>query len=423
MLTISFFGILVFCYVFFFFSKELSRSIPVLETMLLIAGLQWIIAPIIEYSFPGDHYKYYMYTDQKTYMDIVVPLYTIFVFFTLYGKSKEKINLENLKKYISQKKDLGIILLFTGFISSILEQYSPDSLSFIFFLLGLLKIPGLAIIFFDERIKNYWIIPPLLFELIIGVKSGLFHEFILTSLFTLLCITVGKRIKLTTLIFFIFVSAIALKTLQGVKKYYRGIIWATEASINTIDALEKAYELAESNNSDDGFSIDPRFNQGWIISKIIDYNDNANIKQNTVLSSLSAILLPRFLFPDKKTVVSKDTFESLTGLELGRGTSMGPSLLGEFYANFGFMGAAIAFALWGTLLKLVYNKFIALQKTYPLFPFWLVIVFYQIVKAETMFIKVGNHLFKSILIIILIHLIIPELLKLKKYVPNNEVHL
>jgi len=51
-------GLLCLIWVSFEFIKQLGHSIPVMELMLFIAGMQWILGPNIEYYAPGLHYKY-----------------------------------------------------------------------------------------------------------------------------------------------------------------------------------------------------------------------------------------------------------------------------------------------------------------------------------------------------------------------------
>ena len=51
----SYIGIITVIFVALTFIKRLGKGLPVLELMLLIAGLQWVIGPIIEYGSPSKH--------------------------------------------------------------------------------------------------------------------------------------------------------------------------------------------------------------------------------------------------------------------------------------------------------------------------------------------------------------------------------
>lgn len=405
-------GIFIFFLVLRSFFLSLGKTIPILELILTIAGLQWILAPLIEYYFPQNHYKYHMYVDEATYMSIVVPYYLIFVIFTLLGKSKTYIDIDNIKNFTLDKPFLGPSLIIIGGISNFIMPWIPVSISFIFYILALLIIPGIGIVALQakQKYKYVWISLPLLLAAMHAIRSGMFHEVILLTVFVLMVFILGKKIKLIPTIGFVVVSIFMITTLQSIKGAYRSIIWNSHYSGSRFDLF---IDLLNDSSTEEEDGISARFNQGWIISKIIDEQQHSNVKHNTVLGSLESILLPRFLFPDKKTARSREMFMELTGLSLTQNTSMGPSLLGEFYANFGYLGGMIMLGFWGFIIRIVYNKIISLQDLYPLMPLWIPVLFYQLIKAETMFLKVGNHLFKSILLIIVIHIILTEKFKLQ----------
>ena len=68
--------------------NKLGQSLPVIELLLAIAGLQWILGPIISYGSEVSHYKYYMYVPQETYMAFVVPAFVVFSTVSYYGKKR-----------------------------------------------------------------------------------------------------------------------------------------------------------------------------------------------------------------------------------------------------------------------------------------------------------------------------------------------
>ena len=57
----SIIGLITVIYVFSIFIKRLGKTLPVLELLLLIAGLQWIVGSFIEYRTDFLHYKYSLY--------------------------------------------------------------------------------------------------------------------------------------------------------------------------------------------------------------------------------------------------------------------------------------------------------------------------------------------------------------------------
>ncbi|MFT5667747.1 MAG: multisubunit Na+/H+ antiporter MnhE subunit [Vicingaceae bacterium] len=78
---------------------------------------------------------------------------------------------------------------------------------------------------------------------------------------------------------------------------------------------------------------------------------------------------------------------------------MGLSITGEFYANFGVFGGWVAMFIYGLVLSVIIRRFVTnAGKTSPIAIIWLVLLFYQLVKAETELIKIINHLFKSLIV-------------------------
>ena len=79
-MILSFIGIALVTYVANRFISQLGKTLPIIEVMLLIAGMQWIIGPIIEYNSSFQHHKYYMYVDESIYMSYMIPAYAAFVY-------------------------------------------------------------------------------------------------------------------------------------------------------------------------------------------------------------------------------------------------------------------------------------------------------------------------------------------------------
>lgn len=72
---------LLFCvYIFTNFVEKTGKIIPIKELLILIASLQWILGPYIDYSNGMTHHKYYMYIPQEAYMSYIVPAILLFWF-------------------------------------------------------------------------------------------------------------------------------------------------------------------------------------------------------------------------------------------------------------------------------------------------------------------------------------------------------
>jgi hypothetical protein len=145
-----------------------------------------------------------------------------------------------------------------------------------------------------------------------------------------------------------------------------------------------------------------RFNQGWIISRImqqvpavIPYADG-----ETIIAAVKASILPRALYPDKPIAGGKVNYEKYTGFHLLSNTSMGISLLGEAYINFGVEGAWAFMLVFGLLTSLVIRGLFQLTRKYPTLWLWLPLVLLHFVKAETELLVQLNYLTKSIVLVL-----------------------
>jgi hypothetical protein len=115
----------------------------------------------------------------------------------------------------------------------------------------------------------------------------------------------------------------------------------------------------------------------------------------TIVDAVRDSMVPRFLV-DKKRVWVSDKFMQYTGLRVGKTTSMGISVLGEAYVNFGKFGGAWFMLAWGVFTGLIFRLLIRQSEKRPTLILWAPLIFLQVVKAETELLVVLNHLVKAI---------------------------
>jgi hypothetical protein len=77
---------------------------------------------------------------------------------------------------------------------------------------------------------------------------------------------------------------------------------------------------------------------------------------------------------------------------------MGISPLGEAYANFGVEGGSLFMFAYGLGFALVYYLVLRYVVRSPEFLFWLPLVFYQAIKAETELVIVFNQISKGLIV-------------------------
>lgn len=395
-------GVLLVLWITIRFFKEIGKSFPVLELLLLIAGMQWVLGAFNAYRLSVEHFKYYMRVDETTYMSYVVPAFLGFVIIILVRTRNSKIVLQvNVKQYTQ----IGRYILLIGVIADFLKFFVPSSLLFFFYLLSLFKFVGVGILLFsrkrEDRIFFYLAIAYLLIR---SLNSAMFHDFILWGVFLFLLWALKNKPTFKLKITIILSGIIMIVAIQMVKQTFREAIWSGYSGNKIslfLNVLDNNWSDSYFSNEDNLSELNVRLNQGWIIAAIINHVPNSEPYANggTVVEALEATLLPRFLSPNKKIAGGKVNYEKYTGLLLGKNTSMGLSIIGEAYANFGAFGGVTFMLFWGWFLSSYWNKIHRYIRKHPLLLFFIPLLFLQVVKAETELMVVLNHLIKASLVV------------------------
>lgn len=412
----SLFGIFLVGVVFYKFISGLGKTIPVLELLLLIAGLQWIIGPSIEYNSPNNISRYRMYINELEYMKYIVPAYGLFILGILLPISKYSFQIISTHIFEDRFK-FGFLLLIIGIFSDFVRPFAPGPLDFVFFLLSNFKFAGAIILFFSKkrnvRIIFYVVILYLLFN---AIRTTYFHEFILWSMFFYMFWAYKYKPSITKILLSFLLAILLVTTLQGVKEAYRFSLWdgRYEYQGNKFDlfftlVMDSIFndDLYENDNfvytNATTASFNVRLNQGWIISAVMDNIPKSQdfLKGETVEDAIKSSLIPRFLLQDKEVAGGRANFEKFTGLYLTAATSMGISIIGEAYGNYGSFYGIVFMFLWGLFLAFIWirlNIYLTKNKLYTCF---IPIIFLQAIKAETELLVVMNYLTKSLILIFL----------------------
>lgn len=394
-------------YVAFRFIKALGNSIPILELLLLIAGLQWVIGAFIEYRSSFQHYKYYMYVDEITYMQYVVPAYgamVVVVFFWLRRVELKFLPVDTFHNY----SNYGIVVIAIGFAADILKLGAPGGLQFVFYLLASFKYVGAIILFFStKKLHRYVFYGTIIFLFYSALSSSFFHELILWGTFFYMFWAYKRKPTFKFNLLLIVVGFVLSTAIQAVKSDYRLLLWqGYDGSYATlfVDILNKRLSGGLAEDTTEQGELNVRLNQGWIISAIMDNTPRlqAHANGSTVREAFFASALPRFLNPDKKKAGGVENFELYTGIELEESTSMGMSLVGEGYANYGRIGGIIFMFIWGLLVGWIWLFLIKKIRDNLIILFFLPLIFLQVVKAETELVVVLNHVVKTTILVFLV---------------------
>ena len=198
-----------------------------------------------------------------------------------------------------------------------------------------------------------------------------------------------------------------MSILQNVKSAYRAEVWQNFNG-NKIELFASLiYDSLMSNSATDTEAlgeINVRLNQGWIISAIMNnFNSSRQyLRGETFLNSIESSLLPRFMNPNKSLANGQEYFIKMTGLTLGSNTSMGVSIIGESYGNFGIIGGIFFMIFYGLLISFTYKSFVKNSLSSVQLFFMLPIVFLPIIKAESDSLSIFNYLFKSVIFTLIV---------------------
>lgn len=405
----SIIGILLVVFVFLRFTQRLGRGVPIIELMLLLAGLQWIVGPLLEYYIPSNHYRYYMYVPKAQYMAYVVPAYGIMVFAVFGGLGsygKIELPISELSRY----KQYGLTIFLIGFFFDLIAGSLPGTLGFLAFLVANFKFTGAIILFYsgDQRLRNIFYLA-LGYLFLSAMRRAMFHDLILWSVFFYMFWVFKNQTSRRQIYLTILLGVFSLSTLQTIKAAYRSQVWNGYGG-NKIelfaDLAIQAVFMSSSNRDVNDYDLSGslntvRLNQGWIISAIIDEIPARTpfMEGETIRQAVSASLLPRFLNPNKKQAGGRENFRRFTGLEIGEGTSMGISIVGEAYGNYNVFGGTLFMGIWGLFLGRFWRFLLKAAMQNPLLIAFLPLIFLQVIKAETELAVVLNHLVKSSIVV------------------------
>jgi hypothetical protein len=420
-------GIALFVYFSYRFFNNLGNRIDIRDMIIFFPIVQWIIGPILSYRFLTDDVSYYMVIPEDDYMSFAVPgvlLFAVGLYLPFFKTTFEgKRVLSGIETVINRFPNLDILFIVVGLLLSIIEPFLPIQLRFFVFLAGNLQFIGLFFLMLNKKRKrrNLLFYSFLALSFLLSVAQGMFHVIILWYSFLFFIVSFIKNFKPFKKVLIILLFLFAVVIIQTVKYEFREIVWYGKKTDNSsptsvfFNLVSKNIENKELLASESNINnLITRINQGWIIARIMDYTPRYEpfAKGETIWNALQSSFVPRFLSSEKSGSGGKEYYPRFTGLELGEGTSMDLSILGEAYANFGRRG--IYFMLiYGLFLSLTYSGIIHLFKKRPTLLFFIPLIYLQVVKAESDFLTALNHFVKASIFVVILYWGLLKFLKIK----------
>lgn len=416
-------GIALFAGLAVKFVQDLGKRIEIRDLISFMSVMQWIIGPVMAYHFLPYDELYYMAVPETVYMNFVVPICYFMVLGLYLPLTEERIvnheDVDRMKEYITAHPYIGYVLAVIGLVAGFVGKSLPSSLTFFVFLITNLQYVGMYMILFSDT-KFKWLV----FAGIMGLATfaaileGMFGELIQWFMLSFLIIAMVVKIPMWGKVILLSVGLFLIMLVQSTKEEYRLATWyasKTKANSEIYKEIIMSRLASPSLLFDQGTTenMGARLNQGWIIARIMNYMPEKQpfVKGETIEKAFYATLLPRFLAPSKVQAGGRANFERFTGTPLPETTSMDISLVGEGYANFGFLGGMVFIFLVSLLYNWVVVKVIALSKKNPPLILWIPFLFFQVMKAETDFATVFNYLVKASVIAFIMFYIIRKILK------------
>jgi hypothetical protein len=406
-----------------------GRYVAFPDLIALAACLQWVVAPWLADAYPPNLPMFRNALPASEYLQYALPA-TIALWIGLHLPASRYLDQNSwnplrgpLTPRVRQALD-GIILL--GILGSNFSRNAPTSFAFLIYLLSSFRFFAALGWMVTEtpgwKMRVAVVFALLLFE---QTAAGVFYlvvhwggYFVLVYAFMR-----GWRWTLGALV---LVGLVGLGLLQQIKPAYREKIDA--GWYDSIDAVRLFGRMSwdRVTGQDQGEVIDfgdtlVRFNQGWIISRIMTqvprdepFANGATIKDAVVFS-----IIPRFLFPDKGLGVSQDLFAEYTGVTLPKNTKMGLGIIGEMYANFGQAGGIAGTFAYALLLGFAFTFFARKALLNPLW--WAVgsVVLLPAVEPGINIEDISNHVVKGAVVLVVLWKLLPAMQRLLSIAPPS----
>jgi hypothetical protein len=428
---VDFYGSFSYAYTIFTFLRFLNNlgyTINFLDYLAFYSALQTLLTSYLGYAYFGDTYRLsriwnaQMRVPEETYFAFMIPANLAF-FAGLQFFFKKNVNfareyMQRAREHALGKTNVGIWFIVTGLICGQLKRFMPEALTFVFALLAVLVYVGGFYLYFSVKKRRGLVLAIVFLVLFLQAAiSALFGEFVLfVVLAGCLIMSQYQFSFLSKLSVFIFLFS-AILVIQSSKLEYRNIVWyaqrESKAQYKDKGNLEIFSELIGNKLSDPSqiiskeglFYLNRRFNQGWLISMAMNYVPRVEpfAYGETIGLSLAAVVVPRFLWPDKPEAGGHLNLARFLGIKEQLNYSMNIGPFGEAYGNFGVAGGVLFVLFYGLLLAWFLHKTLEKAKKYPSLIIWMPLLFYYVVTVETDILTTINSFVKSVVFVLLVY--------------------
>ena len=434
MMTVEIMAIVLFVYFLIDFIDSIGKNYNILDIPILLALFQCMLMPAVIYHIYNNDalviaLNYNMGVSSQFYYGFMFPAIVAMIIgmklpplFQLSYQRKFLIAIDTVKRYLVGKGNLGVLLVSIGVVTTIMKSFIGGQLQYIAYLFSLLLYVGVLYTFFsDHKQRMLYLVGGFVIIFAQAIAQGMFGELVYVFLLAVLLMMLGKKLSTSLKFTLAIIGFIAVILLQSIKADYRAITWGGEDKEEQ-NKTEAFFTLIANRLTEPGrfFDLDlmfptvNRFNQGMIVSKVLEHVPNRApfAEGETIFSSLAATFVPRVLWPDKPKAGGHYNMERFAGLKID-GYSMNISPMGEAYGNFGVEGG-IAFMLgYGLFFSILIVILMNYVRKKPTLILWFPILFLNSVQIETDILMCLNSLIKNILFVSFCYWAADRFLKLK----------
>ena len=416
------------------FVDDLGKKLVILDVAILVSIITCLLLPIAGYHYftsmnmqsrvwanfmrvPSDYYYSFMF---PAILAMTAGM-KLPVFYRKHTYENHEQYIINVKKYLTNSKWQGLIMVAIGLFASFLKGYVPSVLSFVFFLLSYFMFVGIFYCLYSnipyKRLILFIVFSTLFARSIFG---GMFGELVFIGALTVILVVLGLKISFTKKLCILLAGIFGIILLQAVKPAFRKQTWAKESKGNPlaifldISSEKISHPLNLLDDRKMLFMMYARFNQGQIISNVL-YSVPAKFPYangETIVSSLAASIVPRFLWPDKPEAGGVYNFKRFLGIRL-KGWSANISPFGEAWGNFGRLGGIVFMFFFGLLFNLILHSLLMLAIKHPSIILWFPYLFFYAVSIETDVLTMVNSFSKAAIFTYFIYKIFPKVFGLR----------
>jgi len=395
------------------------RFVAFPDLIVAAACLQWIVAPWFAEMYPANLPVFRMALPPDEYLPYAVTA-TLALWVGLYLPATRRLGsawvmpeVEPLSNYVKHSLDAAIVV---GLIVETFEGSMPPQWAFLAYLVASFRFVG-ALGWMVTQTPGWRIRVAVVLLHLAAVQStgGLFYLVVHWGGYFLLVYAFMRRWRWRMAIALV-VGVFGLLVLQTVKPTFRSSLVEEQVS-GPVEAFTRLASMMFERVSQ-GSVIDPetdvgdtlvRFNQGWIIARIMKHvpAEEPYARGSTVLDAAVFSIVPRFLVPSKREGSSRELFTRFTGVKLMGSTRMGLGIIGELYANFGMWGGIFSTFLYGCSLGWLFLFFAERAQKNPLW--WAVASTVLLPGVEPGFNleDITNHVAKAGVIFVLVWKMVP----------------